>query len=197
MRAFAVLLLLVLVPVCAKAQGDIHRCIGADGIPVFTDRACADVNAKPALPAPASTADTPASASTSQPPAVTCATDVEQLKQAVTDAFADRKPNRLAGLMLWSGDEKDAAVADIRLFTRLMAHPLLGVQSVPAASSSASGDNGANASQLSLSASPDQTPAHGEALIVQTQSDDGSGAGEQTRFDVVHRSGCVWLQLQG
>jgi len=197
MRAFAVLLLLVLVPVCAKAQGDIHRCIGADGIPVFTDRACADVNAKPALPAPASTAGAPASASTFQPPAVTCATDVEQLKQAVIDAFDDRKPNRLAGLMLWSGDEKDAAVADIRLFTRLMVHPLLDVQSVPAASSSASGNNDADASQLSLSASPDQTPAHGEALIVQTQSDDGSGAGEQTRFDVVHRSGCVWLQLQG
>ncbi|RDS79346.1 DUF4124 domain-containing protein [Dyella monticola] len=197
MRAFAFLLLLMLVPVCAKAQGDIHRCIGADGIPVFTDRACADVNAKPALPAPASTASAPASASTSQPPAVTCATDVQQLKQAVIDAFADRKPNRLAGLMLWSGDEKDAAVADIRLFTRLMSHPLLSVQSEPASSSSASADGGdADASQLSLSASPNQTPAHGDALIVQTESDDGSGTGEQTRFDVVHRSGCVWLQLQ-
>ena len=52
------LLLLLLLPVgAARAQGGIHRCMGADGIPVFTDRVCTDVNAKPVLEAPAKNAN--------------------------------------------------------------------------------------------------------------------------------------------
>jgi len=195
MRILALLLLLLLLlPFSAvKAQGDIHRCIGADGIPVFTDRVCTDVNAKPAMPTPAVSASAPAAPS--QAPAVTCAADLQQLKQAVIDAFAARKPNRLAGLTLWNGDGKDEVVADIRYFIRLMSRPLIDVKSIPGATSSGHGDD-ADASSLSLSAASNPTPAHGEALIVQTESDDGSGAAVQTRFDVVHRSGCVWLRPQ-
>lgn len=194
MRSIIFLLLLLLLPICASAQGDIHRCMGADGIPVFTDRVCTDVNAAPVLsaPAPAASAHTlaPATATPSQPPAVTCAADLKQLKQAVIDAFAERNPNRLAGVTLWSGDGKEEVVAGIRYFTRLMSRPLIEVKSASAAGD----DDDTGASALSLSASPNPTPAHGEALIVQTESDDGSGASEQTRFDVVRRSGCVWLQ---
>lgn len=194
MRSLALLLLLVLLPTaCVHAQGDIHRCIGADGIPVFTDRVCADVNATPALPTPAPAASAPAAPVPAQPPAVTCAADIQQLRQAVSDAFTERNPNRLAGLTLWSGDGKAAVVADIRFFSRLMSRPLLGVQSVSATGD----DDDPDASQLSLSASSSAPPARGEALIVETESDDGSGATEQTRFDLVHRSGCVWLQPHG
>lgn len=196
MRFLTLLLLLLWFPVSAiKAQGDIHRCVGADGIPVFTDRVCTDVNAKPVMPAPAMSASVPVVPS--QAPAVTCAADLRQLKQAVIDAFAERKPNRLAGLTLWNGDGKEEVVADIRYFNRLMSRPLIAVTSIPDTSSAAGDDDDAAASSLSLSASPNPTPAHGEALIVQTESDDGSGAAAQTRFDVVHRSGCVWLRPQG
>jgi hypothetical protein len=130
-----------------------------------------------------------------QAPAITCAADIKQLKQAVIDAFAERNPNRLAGVMLWNGDGKDEVVADIRYFKRLMARPLIEVKSTSDAATS-SDDDDADASSLSLSASPNPTPPHGEALLVQTESDDGSGATTQTRFDVVHRSGCVWLRPQ-
>lgn len=195
MRSIAFLLLLLLLPACVNAQGGIHRCIGADGIPIFTDRVCADLNAAPALSAPAPTASAHAPVGLAQPPAVTCAADLKQLKQAVIDAFAEHNPNRLAGLTLWSGDGKETVVADIRFFSRLMGRPLIGVKSVSTSSSASGDDDEENASQLSLSASSsNQTPAHGDALIVQTESDDGSGASEETRFDVVHRSGCVWLQ---
>lgn len=195
-------LLLLLLPVSAvKAQGDIHRCIGVDGIPVFTDRVCSDINAKPVMPAPAASASSTTSASASavasQAPAVTCAADLKQLKQAVIDAFAERKPNRLAGVTLWNGDGKDEVVADIRYFTRLMSRSLIDVKTIPDTSSTSSDDDEADASSLSLSTSPNATPAHGEALIVQTESDDGSGTTSQTRFDVVHRSGCMWLRPQG
>jgi hypothetical protein len=186
------LLLLLLLPVCAAhAQGDIHRCMGADGIPVFTDRVCSDVNAKPELPAPAASGHAPVEQQVPvAAPAVTCAADLKQLKQAVIDAFAERNPNRLAGLTLWNGDGKEQVVTDIRYFNRLMSRPLIAVKST----AEAAADEDADASSLSLSAVP--KPAD-EALIVQTESDDGSGATEQTRFEVVHRSGCVWLRAQG
>jgi hypothetical protein len=191
MRHTLFLLLLLLIPACVHAQGDIHRCVGADGIPVFTDRVCADVNAAPVLSAPAPAISAHASAIPSQPPAVTCAADMEQLKQAVIDAFAERNPNRLAGVTLWNGDGKEEVVAGIRYFTRLMSRPLIEVKSASA------GDDDSNASALSLSASPKPAPARIQALIVRTESDDGSGANQEARFDVVHRSGCVWLRPNG
>ena len=181
------LLLLLLLPLCAGAQG-IHRCMGTDGIPVFTDRNCSDVNAAPVLPAPAPATSTHAPAVITQPPAVTCAADLKQLKQAVIDAFAERNPNRLAGVTLWNGDGKEEVVAGIRYFTRLMSHPLIEVKSA----SATGGDQ--DASSLSLSASPSSAPARGDALLVRTESDDGSGVSTDTRFDVVRRSGCMWLQ---
>jgi hypothetical protein len=196
MRGLPILLLLLLSPFpAAKEQGDIHRCMGADGTPVFTARVCAAVNATPVAPAPAASSGVHVSVAPASAPAVTCATDLKQLRQAVIDAFAERKPNRLAGLMLWNGDGKDAVVADIRDFTRLMSHPLIQVKSLGAASD-ADDDDAADASAPAFSSTSRPAPAH-EALIVQTESDDGGDAGMQTRFDVVHQSGCVWLRPQG
>lgn len=117
---------------------------------------------------------------------------MKQLKQAVIDAFAERSANRLAGVTLWNGDGKEEVVAGIRYFTRLMSRPLIEVKSA-----SAAGDDDADASALSLSASPKPAPTRNEALIVRTESDDGSGANQETRFDVVHHSGCVWLRPNG
>lgn len=190
MRLPFLLLLLFLPVAAARAQGDIHRCVGANGIPVFTDRVCSDVNAAPMLPpAPASSAPIPLGAAT--PPPVLCAADIAHLKQAVVDAFGDRNPNRLAGLMLWEGDGQQAVVANIRLFSQLMAHPLIGVTVSGDPDSDA--DSGAPA-EPSTTASSDNAPAHGEVLLVQTESNDDSASTAQTRFDVIHHSGCLWLR---
>jgi hypothetical protein len=194
MRLRIVLLLLFLPAAAATAQGDIHRCMGANGIPVFTDRVCSDVNAAPLLPpATTSSSSTPASPVLPQPPPVLCASDLAHLKQAVIDAFADRNPNRLAGLMLWNDDGQQAVVADIRVFSQLMAHPLLGVT---VEGEAASDEDPADPSTSSMTAPVNNAQAHGEALLVQTESEDGSGAAEQTRFDVIHHSGCLWLHPQ-
>jgi hypothetical protein len=191
---FPLLLLLLLLPVTAlKAQGDIHRCVGADGQQVFTDRACSDVNAQPALPpASPSSAASPALGVTQEPrphPAVLCAADIKQLKQAVVDAFAAHNPNRLAGLTLWSGAGQQAVVANIRAFTELMAHPLIGVDTD--SDDSADDDDGGDTPDSASNA-----PAHGGALVVQTESDDGSGQDRETRFDVIRHAGCFWLRPQ-
>jgi hypothetical protein len=198
MRLLAIFLLLLLPLGTVRAQSDIHRCVGANGGVIFTDRVCSDLNATPAVPAPTSSVSASPSASIAiaQPPPVLCASDIEELKQAVVDAFAARNPNRLAGLMLWDGDGRDSVVANIREFTRMMAHPLVEVRaseytSPPPASSSSMA---ADPSVLSMSAAPSPSPRRGESLSVETEADDGSGATQETHFGVVHHAGCVWLE---
>ncbi|HTV86840.1 MAG TPA: DUF4124 domain-containing protein [Dyella sp.] len=191
MRLFF-LLLLLLATGAVRAQDDIHRCLGAGGVPVFTDRVCSDIDAKPVVPpAPTSSVAVAAPGGTpSQPPAVLCAADLKQLKQAVVDAFAVRNANRLAGLTLWDGDGQSTVVADIQLFNRLMAHPLLDVAANPASAGSS------DAPPPASTALPRPSPADGETLMVRTEAEDGSGAAQDTYFDVVHHDGCLWLRPQ-
>jgi len=190
MRLFAIVLLLLLPAGVIWAQGDIHRCIGANGVPVFTDRVCSDISASSVAPPPPTASVAAPAGLPSQPPAVLCAADMAQLKQAVVDAFAARNANRLAGLMLWNGDGEGAAVADIQLFNRLMAHPLIDVTTGPAPATSTAGNPAVPASAARPAPSP------GDTLAVRTEAEDGSGATQETRFDVVHHDGCLWLHLQ-
>jgi hypothetical protein len=165
------LLLLTLVVLPASAQTPIHRCIGADGQPVFTDQPCAALHATPA-PAVAGTQAAPSL----RPPAVTCATDLEQLRQATLDAFANADANRLAGLMLWSGYRERTAVADIEALAALMRRPLVAIDAPSAATSAAAADT--------AGAPPE--------LVVHTLAGDGSDA--QTRFAIERHAGCLWLR---
>ena len=130
------------------------------------------------------------------PAPISCATTMAELRQGMLQAFAARNPNRLAGLMLWNGYGRDAVVADIRSLGSLMQRPLLDIgeaEDEPAAPSQGSdGDN----SGLTPATPPSATGA-GEQLVVHTASDDGSGASRATRFDVVRRSGCLWLRGSG
>jgi hypothetical protein len=194
MRLLAISLLLLLPVGAVWAQTGIHRCLGANGVPVFTDRVCSDINAAPvAPPAPSASVAAEPTGLPTQPPAVLCAADMAKLKQAVVDAFAARNPNRLAGLMLWDGDGQQAVVSNIRLFDRLMAHPLIDIRSGPA---SASSTVSSDAAVSSTSAAPNPRPEQGESLLVQTEADDGSGGTQETRFDVVRHDGCLWLHPQ-
>jgi hypothetical protein len=168
-----VLLLLALVAPLGQAQTPIHHCIGADGQPVFTDQPCASLHATPA-PATAGTQAAPSL----RPPAVTCAADLEQLRQASLDAFANADANRLAGLMLWSGYRERTAVADIEALAALMRRPLVAID-VPSAAASAS---------------PSERAGTPPELLVHTLGDDGSDA--ETRFAIERDAGCLWLRQE-
>lgn len=187
MRACLFLLLLASLP--AWAQDGIHRCIGADGNPLFTDQPCAAFQATPvAKPADTAAPASPTVPSPSEPEPVLCATSVAELRESVLGAFARRDPNRLAGLMLWSGYGRDSVVADIRSLGGLMQKPLLDVG--PGEEDSAPGDDPADASPT--------TPASAaRQLVVRTAADDGTGVPRETRFDVVKRAGCLWLRGRG
>jgi len=163
MLRLALLLLLVLAALPARAQSPIYHCIAADGHPVFTDQPCANLQATPA-PASSTRGETPPL----RPPAVTCAADVEQLRGAVIDAFANADANRLAGLMLWAGYGEHAVVSDIRALAALMRRPLIGID-LPSDGS-------------------------GSELVVSTVPEDGSEDGGQTRFAIEPRAGCLWLR---
>jgi hypothetical protein len=161
----ALLLLLALTSLPARAQSPIYHCIAADGHPVFTDQPCANLQA---TPAPASSAAD--EAPSLRPPAVTCAADVDQLRGAVIDAFANADANRLAGLMLWGGYGQHAVVTDIGALAALMRRPLVGID-----------------------LSPDGS---GPELVVTTVPDDGDTQSSETRFAIEPRAGCLWLRQE-
>lgn len=164
--------LLYLLTLPCVAQAAIHHCIGNDGNPVFTDQRCADLQA---TPAPAGTAAMAASAFTLPATTTACAADLDDLEQAVSDAFAEHDANRLAGLMLWSGYGPATAVADIRSLAALVRRPLVDVEPT------GSDTTGAEAPTS-------------DALVLHTATEDGSDASRETRFAVVHRAGCLWLR---
>lgn len=185
--ASALLLSLWLLPAPATAQEGVHRCIGPDGTPLFTDQPCAALKATPVQAAPKPTAPAPNAPVPAAPPPILCATTVAELRQSVTDAFATRDPNRLAGLMLWEGAGRNAVVSDIRSLGALMKRPLLDLGEPNAAEQPASNDPDAAPSER-------PAPAPERQLVVHTVSDDASGAPTETRFDIVRRSGCLWLR---
>jgi hypothetical protein len=203
MMRLLLLLVLLSLPLGVLAQDGIHRCMGADGNPLFTDQPCAALQATPVTATPRAPADAAAHTAPAAPPPILCAASVAELRESVLQAFANRDPNRLAGLMLWGGYGQQAVVADIRSLTGLMQRPLLEVtEADETATSAPSLDPMLDLSQApgaSASAHAPAAPARGgeRQLIVRTTSDDGSGNARETRFSVVRRSGCLWLQGAG
>ena len=178
-------LILAVFAASADAQTSIHRCVGADGNPVFTDQPCAALDATPVRRTTPRHDDGPVAPT----PAVLCAANAAELKRAVIDAFAAGDANRMAGLMLWRGYGRKAAVADIRALRRAMREPLLDIgpepesDPMPASAFVAPG--------VPLGRSP---PARDDLLVLHTAGNDGSGAPHAMRFQVVRRFGCLWLR---
>lgn len=175
------------------AQTEIHRCVGADGHPLFTDQPCAALQATPVSPAAAANV----SNLSSVPPPIMCAANLGELRQSVIDAFASHDANRLAGLMLWGGYGRGAAIADIRSLGSLMKQPLLDIS--PADDPASSASSAAKPAPAGSMADPfDPAPAvatpSGNQLVLHTAGNDGSGDPRELRFDIVRRAGCLWLR---
>jgi len=161
-RALVLLLLLIVLP--AAAQTTIHRCVGTDGRPVFSDQQCTSIGATsimPPAPANSSSADAPAGPSTG----LLCAKDVAGLREGIAQAFANRDANRIGGLILWNGYGSGGAVENIRNMDALVRQPLLAVE-------------GNEAGGLDAVTSG---PGHDAAT-------------RRAHFSVVRDSGCLWLR---
>lgn len=169
----------------AAAQTVIHRCVGANGNPIFADQPCATLDATPVTRSPAAppAAGPPA-------PMTLCASNASELKRVVIEAFAKRDANRLAAVMLWGGYGTHAAVADIRALHDIMHQPLLSVRTEPA------GAGGGDLPAPPSSSAPgrESIPA---TLIVDTGAGEDPDGVRALRFDVLERAGCLWLRSAG
>ncbi len=170
----------------ALAQTTIHRCIGANGNAVFTDQPCAALQATPVSPSAPSAQATPLVS----PPPILCATSPGELRRSVIDAFASRDANRLAGLMLWAGYGRGAAIADIRSLAELMKQPLLDAD-LPDGTAPAQAED---IDAPLIKDTPAAVPPAGDRLVLHTAGNDGSGSPRELRFDIVRQAGCLWLR---
>ena len=194
MRRLSALFCLILLAwaMPAMAQTDIHRCIGADGNPLFTDQPCAALQSTPVNP----TVTANGSNRIATLPLTLCAANLGALRQSVIDAFASRDANRMAGLMLWGGYGRGAAIADIRSLNSLMKQPLLDISPVddPVSGSSDPPSSTSSSADPFDPNPPAATPAAGNLLVLHTAGNDGSGSPHELRFDIVRRAGCLWLR---
>lgn len=169
-----------------QAQSQIHRCIGANGGAVFTDQPCAALQATPVSPADAAASPSP----TAGPPPVLCAASVDELRQSVIDAFARRDTVRMAGLILWDGYGRGAAIAGIRSLASLMKQPLLGVDTPAQPAVSALPDSDDFFPPPVSSVAPQPT----DQLVLHTAGDGTGDTASEWRFDIVRQAGCLWLR---
>ena len=103
------------------APQPIHRCLGPDGSIMFSGTPCSeDSLAQGALPEVAAIGD--------RTPLHLCPLDPDELRARVTDAFLAHDINRLAGLMLWQGYGRHAAVARMQALGSAMREGLLGIE---------------------------------------------------------------------
>ena len=131
-HAFALAALLLLPRQAATqdsaATSALHRCVGADGNAIFTDRACRDLDATDAPP--------PSAAILS--PAVvvrvrTCARSQDDLLSGVRNALEAHDPNRLAEFYHWTGMGNREGYRLMGRLSNFSERPLLDVQLVSSA----------------------------------------------------------------
>ncbi|OOG48090.1 DUF4124 domain-containing protein [Rhodanobacter sp. C01] len=195
MRLPSLLLSLTLLAwaVPGMTQNPIHRCIGADGNPLFTDQPCSALQGTPVSPPAAASSTTAA-----QPLPVLCAANLDELRQSVINAFASRDANRMAGLMLWSGYGRGAVIADIRSLGSAMRQPLLDVSPAenPGSDNGDRGDPPPDSSSTAPFASnpPANSSPNNNQLVLHTAGMDDSGNPHELRFDIVRHAGCLWLR---
>lgn len=122
-RAIALLLLLCLA-LPAAAQTAIHRCVGADGRPVFSDQPCTAIGATSLLPPPAASG----TASAGPTAGLLCAKDIGELREGMAQAFAAHSANRIGGLVLWNGYGSSGTVDSLRSMESLVRQSLVALE---------------------------------------------------------------------
>ncbi|MDE2308232.1 MAG: DUF4124 domain-containing protein [Xanthomonadaceae bacterium] len=189
MRLSSALCLLALIAPAA-AQSPINHCIDASGHLLFTDQPCRALQATPLDPVAKPDSDRLA-----RLPSKLCAADLGQLRRNVIAAFAHRDANRLAGLMLWDGDGRTAALADIHALGEWVQQPLLGLDApggiAPSGSTALPPTPAGGGAGPPVATAASTPPPASDQLVVHTA---GIDSRNELRFQVVERSGCLWLR---
>ena len=182
----------------------LHRCIGADGASIFTERACRDIEAT----------DAPPPATDNLPSAVivrvrSCARSQDDLLLGVRTALEAHDPNKLAEYYHWTGMGNSEGYRLMDRLTSFSERPLLDVQLVSSAQVgtpmprlppppplvdefSLDDESGPG----SEPAPPEPQPrAHADLLRVDQMRSETDYESQVTYFRLRSNAGCWWLQF--
>ncbi|KFN43550.1 DUF4124 domain-containing protein [Arenimonas oryziterrae] len=197
--------LLLLVPVHgqeARAQGGIHRCVGADGRSIFTDRRCEDMQGTEQVTAPAGAVGASAHVAVRS-----CARTRDDLLFGVRSALESQDVNRFAAYYHWTGMGTTEAY---RLMDRLSVfseRPLVDAQLVSsmdfrdqeAPAAPAEFVDGPTSAELSLGleappAPPPPGPPAPDLIRVDQMSSRSDAGSQTTYFHLQANAGCWWIR---
>lgn len=173
----------------ALAQQAVHRCIDASGATIFSDRACADLQAQnaPASAAPGHGGATVAVRG--------CARTRGELLAGVRAALAAQDVNRLANFYLWTGMGTREAYGVMDELGRVAAHPLVDARleadpDAPAAATTATPP----ALAAPTSANPVAAAAPRAARLRVDQGTSATDPGARiSYFRLENQAGCWWI----
>ncbi len=186
----------------ARAASGIHRCVGTDGRPVFTDRPCEELQATD-RPPPA------AAAGNVRLAAQSCPRTREDLLWGVRSALEARDVNRFAAYYLWTGMGTTEAYQLMDRFAVFSERPLVDVQLLSSADQRdtspvavvPSPDQQQTSAEESLGvpapAQPSPAPAAPRApdlLRVDQMRAGDDAASETTYFRLQAAAGCWWIR---
>jgi hypothetical protein len=173
------------------AHAQVHRCIGVNGEPVFTDQPCGtressldaiDSANGVAASRPAGTisnANGVQSAGTN----ATCPRSPQALRERIAVAFNGDDPNALAGLIDWRGYDGHGANTRMRDFKQWLKEPLTGIEF-----------NGPPDPSGALPDDADYVVPDPWGVTVLTQPR-GEDYTDSRNFGVTQRGGCWWLSF--
>jgi hypothetical protein len=192
-------------------EGGLRQCVGTDGVPIFTDRRCADLGATPKLEPPGGFggSSTPGSHI-----ARTCARNQDDLLAGVRAALENHDANRLADYYDWVGmgttegyrlmerlDTFSARpVVDVQLVRGALPAEAMPIDGAPYFESAVPGEpvapTGSDESALSRSAPiPTRRRRLAFLLRVDQMRSDQDVASTVTYFHLLTNAGCWWMRF--
>lgn len=193
LKPAALLVLQLALTSIAGAQDDnIHRCIGANGEPTFSDQKCAQSGLSIAPPKadPAIVEEDPYLPSTSQPVTTqTCAISPEDLRERALAAFETSSGVGFSGLFLWDGYGYGSSMEPLKELASVLGEPLISIEL----------DSYANVPEVVHSPRSRTIPpiTSSYELVVRTMAEGERRVPFEAvrRFGMSETRGCWWLRL--
>lgn len=187
--ALPLLLVLASTPaVCAAQASAVNRCVGPDGVPVYTDRACDALGAVARPQAPDAASAAPREGAGGRFAQRGCARRPEQLARELHAALMSGDVNRIAGVYDWTG----LGGAEARsVLQRLQALPQqdVGTVALETADAAFSATSAGDASGAPARAAAAPTAVRIERLHTSLQPT------PPARMDLRQRAGCWWVRF--
>lgn len=175
------LLLCLLAPAIGQAADGLNRCVGNDGIAIYTDRPCSGVQAAPENSPPAGD---PGGAHFAR----NCARTREDLLEDLRGALEAGDVNRLASFYHWPGQSSSSAEHLMDRLEELSKRPLVSVDWVPPDPSTES---------FAAIAASDLPPPPPPPMLIRIEQFSSRDSIEtvSTVFQLHANAGCWWVSF--